>query len=200
MSIISKALKVDYLAKVERSVRAKMIQDGPIDNGNGEWFLSGIVVDTANVTVESGFYLVPDMESANDTKGRGTPGFITDDGPGCVVDGFTSWGRALEGGWNKLIYCPKGTVKNSRALLIGAMIEENNTYDPGPRPNIDPFPESLLVPPAMGTIPPVEPPIDPPPVDSPIASMEKLCDVMLELIKELDNIVRVMQQILVNIK
>jgi hypothetical protein len=141
-----------------RIVRPRMIHDGPIDNGNGVWFLSGVVCDTPNVTVEGGYYLVPDMESANDTKGRGASGFISDDGTGCVVDGFTSWGRADEGGYHALIACVNGTVKNSRALLIQAAVEENNTYDPGPRPSVAPFPEELLVPPPMGAeSPPIEP-------------------------------------------
>jgi hypothetical protein len=145
-----------------RIVRPTMIQDGPIDNGNGEWFLTGIVADTPNVTVEGGYYLVPDMTSTNDTHGKGTPGFNTYDGTGCVVDGFTSWGRADEGGWNKLIRCPAGTVRNSKALLIEAATQENNDV-PGERPEIEPFPEHLLIPPPMAGEPPIEvpPPIEP---------------------------------------
>jgi hypothetical protein len=176
-------------AKGGRIVRPRLIQDGAIDNGNGAWLLSGIVSDTNNVVVEGGYYLVPDMESANDTKGRGTPGFNTDSGVNCIVDGFTSWGRADEGGWHYLIHNPQGTVRNSKALLIKAAVEENNTYDPGPRPDIEPFPEGLLTPPPMA----LEPlPEEPPPEEEPLVVLLrsildhiKMIEVSLVSIKEI---------------
>jgi hypothetical protein len=131
-----------------RLIRPTIIQDGFM-HPDERWFYSGIVVDgaCANVSVEGGFYLIPDAVSDNDTLGRGTPGFTTDGALGCIVDGFTSWGRADSGGWNKLINNAKGTVKNSKAALIAAAVSDGNSNDPGPRPVLPPFPD--LTPPSM---------------------------------------------------
>jgi hypothetical protein len=153
-----------------RIVRPTIIQDGPTDNGNGEWFLSGIASDTPNLIVEGGCYLVPDIDSANERKGTTPVGFNCPEEPGSVVDGFTSWGRAVDdnNAWAARIHNPNGTVRNSKAAIITAAIQENNDV-PGERPDVGPFPEHLLIPPPMANVPPIE---QPPPVE-PVIPSEK---------------------------
>ena len=78
---------VSLAADGGRLVRPILIQDGYLHE-DGRHFLRGIVVDDLcpNVSIEGGFYLVPDVLTDNET-----PGVITNAAPGLVVDGFTSW-------------------------------------------------------------------------------------------------------------
>ena len=162
------------LGKGGKYIRPIMIHDGYIntDGPHGRYYLTGIGIDdgTPDVSVEGGYYLVPDVPgSDNIAKGKGENGVLTYNATGVVIDGFTAWSRANN--WAPPIRNPRGIVRNSKARLITAAKKENNSADPGPRPVLGPFPS--LEPPAMaGTVAAflpvvVQPPPSPPPAPRP---------------------------------
>jgi len=154
------------LGKGGKYIRPIMIHDGYIntDGPHGRYYLTGIGIDdgTPDVSVEGGYYLVPDVPgSDNIAKGKGENGVLTYNATGVVIDGFTAWARANN--WAPPIRNPRGIVRNSRARLMTAAKKENNSADPGPRPVLGPFPS--LEPPAMAGVVAPSPPVvvQPPP-------------------------------------
>jgi hypothetical protein len=138
-----------------------MIQDGFIgaDPAWGALFMaSGISIEskTSNLLVFGGRYYVPDVTSDNNTKGIGVPGVRNAGGnKNILVEGFLSCGLTdTPPAYQPNIYNPgeaSNVVRNSKARLITAGAQENNSADisgctaPGPFPDITPPPMNYIV-------------------------------------------------------
>ena len=149
-----------------------MVQDGYVgaDPSWGKWFMaSGINIDgrTSELNVIGGSYWVPDVMSDNITKAGGVLGVNNYGGnKNIVVDGFVSCGLTdTPPQWQHNIRNqgdPTNVVRNSKARLIDAGTQENNSNNPGPCLPPGPFPD--ISPPPMNAAVVVPPPVIPPPV------------------------------------
>jgi hypothetical protein len=127
---------------------ARLVQDGFIgaDPTWGELYMaSGISIDgkTSNMAVIGGSSYLPDKRTPNGFPSINNYG----SNRGIVIDGFLACGLADDPPqWQPTIRNTGNVVKNSKARLIDASVQENNSADmsgcvaPGPFPDLTPPP------------------------------------------------------------